>query len=277
MFLQRLAIHTAERRRITDWPLLVLRAAAVAVLVLAFARPVFRVATAAATDASSRTVVIALDRSLSMAHQAAWPAAVDSVGESGRLGVTIEPRWCCSMTMPIAQDITQDRATLLAALATARPGSRGTRYASALRAARQLLDAAGSATGELYVVSDLQRSGATGVAGMSLRRGMTVHAVAVTQPPVNLPIATVTAERIRVKDGHHRDRAQLVARGVTAPRTITIALTADGRATGRVRPPSPATVRRRFGSNRSRFRRVMSASSLPRPPTRWPPTTRSGQ
>ena len=41
MFLERLPIRTAERRRITDLPLLLLRALALALLVLAFARPVF--------------------------------------------------------------------------------------------------------------------------------------------------------------------------------------------------------------------------------------------
>ena len=39
MFLERLPIRTAQRRRITDWPLLLLRALAIALLVLAFARP----------------------------------------------------------------------------------------------------------------------------------------------------------------------------------------------------------------------------------------------
>ena len=42
MFLQRVTITTARRRRITDWPLLLLRAAIVALAVLAFARPVVR-------------------------------------------------------------------------------------------------------------------------------------------------------------------------------------------------------------------------------------------
>ena len=41
MFLEQLPIRTAERRRITDWPLLLLRALAMALLVMAFARPVF--------------------------------------------------------------------------------------------------------------------------------------------------------------------------------------------------------------------------------------------
>ena len=41
MFLQQLPIRIAERRRITDLPLLLLRLLALVLLVLAFARPVF--------------------------------------------------------------------------------------------------------------------------------------------------------------------------------------------------------------------------------------------
>ncbi len=42
MFLARLPIRTERQRRITDWPLLLLRALAVALLVFAFARPFLR-------------------------------------------------------------------------------------------------------------------------------------------------------------------------------------------------------------------------------------------
>ena len=78
MFLEQLPIRTSARQRITDWPLLLLRALAVALLVLAFARPVFTERNASATDTRTKAVVIALDRSLSMSHSAVWPAALDS-------------------------------------------------------------------------------------------------------------------------------------------------------------------------------------------------------
>ena len=41
MFLEQLPIRTAQRRRVTDLPLLLLRALALALIVFAFARPVF--------------------------------------------------------------------------------------------------------------------------------------------------------------------------------------------------------------------------------------------
>src|ERR1700674_5812330 len=39
MFLQRIPYQSVRRRRIRDWPLLVMRLAAIALIVLAFARP----------------------------------------------------------------------------------------------------------------------------------------------------------------------------------------------------------------------------------------------
>ena len=78
MFLEQLPIRTAERRRITDWPLLLLRALAMALLVMAFTRPVFSRQASAERLKRVRAVVLLLDRSMSMGHRDVWPAAVDS-------------------------------------------------------------------------------------------------------------------------------------------------------------------------------------------------------
>src|SRR3954463_6667346 len=78
MFLEQLPIRTAQRRRITDWPLLLLRALAITLLVLAFARPLWSRPRVVAALAGERTVIVLLDRSMSMGHRGVWPAAVDS-------------------------------------------------------------------------------------------------------------------------------------------------------------------------------------------------------
>jgi hypothetical protein len=57
MFLQRIPYQSVQRRRIRNWPLLLLRLAALALIVAAFARPFFRrqaLAAAAAGRARSR-------------------------------------------------------------------------------------------------------------------------------------------------------------------------------------------------------------------------------
>src|SRR5712691_4825929 len=67
MFLQRIPYQSVRRRRIRNWLLLAMRVAAIALLVLAFARPFFpQGAPAAAAPGGDREVVILLDQSASM-------------------------------------------------------------------------------------------------------------------------------------------------------------------------------------------------------------------
>ena len=68
MFIRKIPYQSVERRRIHNWPLLLLRAAAMALLIAAFARPFFVVdpVRAAAATSGAREVVILLDRSASM-------------------------------------------------------------------------------------------------------------------------------------------------------------------------------------------------------------------
>src|SRR5512145_1736820 len=69
MFLQRIPYQSVRRRRIRHWLLLAMRISAIALLVLAFARPFFQQgALAAAAAAGAREVVILLDQSASMGY-----------------------------------------------------------------------------------------------------------------------------------------------------------------------------------------------------------------
>lgn len=233
MFLARIPIRTAQRRRITDWPLLLLRALAVLLLVLAFARPVVDRAAAAAAAMEVRTVVLALDRSLSMGHAAVWPAALDSaravinaLGSDDRVAVVLFDE-----EATIAQPFTRDRAAALAALETAQPTARGTRYAAALRAGRQLLVADQAPRGEILVVTDLQRTGITGLAGLALPEAVQVGAVPVVPPTRgNTAITGVDVQRV---PGEGRGRmivaARVATRGLPEPRRVRLELTVNGR------------------------------------------------
>src|SRR5438445_6749885 len=69
MFLRRIPYQSVRRRRIRHWALLMLRLAALALIVAAFARPFFRRNTlAAAAQQSAREVVILVDTSYSMEY-----------------------------------------------------------------------------------------------------------------------------------------------------------------------------------------------------------------
>lgn len=233
MFLARIPIRTAHRKRITDWPLLLLRALAVILAVLAFSRPVVDRAAAAAAAMEVRTVVLALDHSLSMGHGAVWTAALDSaraiigsLDSDDRVAVVFFDE-----EATIQQPLSGDHAAALAVLETARPTARGTRYAAALRAGRQLLVADQAPRGEILVVTDLQRSGVAGLAGLSLPEGIVVRAVSVAgEDRGNTAITGVDVQRI---PGEGRGRmvvaARVSTRGLAAPRPLRLDLSVNDR------------------------------------------------
>src|SRR3954468_15598848 len=79
MFVRRIPYQSVRRRRIRHWLLLALRAAALALLVLAFARPFFREsAIALAASGGAREIVILLDQSASMGYGDHWQRAQDA-------------------------------------------------------------------------------------------------------------------------------------------------------------------------------------------------------
>jgi hypothetical protein len=165
MFVERLPIRTAQRRRITDWPLLLLRALAIVLLVLAFSRPLWSRPGVTHASVGDRTVIVLLDRSMSMGHRGVWKAAVDAARRAiTGLGAT-------------------DRVALVA-LNKAKPGTAGTRYAAALRTARQIAADArtGSAPVDVVLVSDLQRSGTAGLAGLEIPSTLRVRTAELSSP-----------------------------------------------------------------------------------------------
>lgn len=236
MFLRRIPIETAHRRRVTDLPLLLLRALAVLLAVLAFSRPVVQRVGSAMAATPERVVILALDRSMSMGHAAVWPAAMDSaraviagLAAGDRVGVL-----AFDDDAAIMQPITTDHAAALASLGTIRPGARGTRFAVALRAARQQLLAGNLATAEVVVISDLQRSGIGGIADLALPSGITVRGLSVAAPSAanrnvsGLSVARLgggTAGRIAVT-------AEVRGRALVAAQTARATLMVNNREAG---------------------------------------------
>lgn len=237
MFLLRLPIRTSDRRKVTDWPLLLLRALAVALLVFAFSRPFFGEVADASTDQRARSVVLMVDRSMSMGYEGTWAAARDSAravidGLDARDQVAVV---LFDEEALVAQDWTGDHAAARAVLDAAEPVARGTRMSSALRAARGLLLSAPPGAPELLVVSDLQRSGLAGVAGLELPAGVELRAVQVvgaeTRP--NTAIGGVEARRIASGDRVQLQvQARVTTRELAAPRRARLALTIGGRDAG---------------------------------------------
>jgi hypothetical protein len=233
MFLEQLPIRTAKRQRVTDWPLLLLRALAIALLVLAFARPVLTSRTIAASDDRAKAVVIALDRSLSMGHTDVWTAALDSaraivqgLGANDRIGVVL-----FDDAAEVAQRLGDDKAAALAIISSAKPVNRGTRFAPAIRTSRQLLLDAPFASAEIVLISDLQRVGTTGVSGLDLPTGVSLRAVLIAPPSrANSAVRSVEARRI-VQDNRAMlaVKARVISRELGGSRVSKATLTLGGR------------------------------------------------
>jgi len=236
MFLRRIPIRTSHRRRITDWLLLLLRAGVVALLVAAFARPFLGRSVAPAATPPSRSVVLLMDRSLSMGHAAVWPAARDSarrvvasLGVGDRIAVVLFDE-----DAEVVQPLAADHGLASAAIEAARPTARGTRYAAALRTARRVVADANAGAAEVVVVTDLQRSGLEGLAGLELPAELNVRTISVA-PPKRPDAALAGADVQRVPDGD-RSRLLVSARLITRDRPsasrATVTLTVSGRVVG---------------------------------------------
>ncbi|MCC7000760.1 MAG: BatA domain-containing protein [Gemmatimonadaceae bacterium] len=236
MFLVRLPIRTSDRRKVTDWPLLLLRALAVAVLVFAFSRPFIGNTAEVQADARAQRVVIALDRSMSMGHGGTWAAAQDSaralldaLGNDDQVALVLFDE-----EATIAQSWTRDRAAVKAVIASTTPVSRGTGFGPALRVARSALISAPPGRPSIALITDSQRSGLTGVAGLELPAGLPLRTITVgevTRP--NTSIRTVEARRVVAGDRVQLQvQARVLTRDLPAARTAKLTLTLAGREVG---------------------------------------------
>lgn len=152
--LREVKVEHTQRRRIRDWLLLVLRASALLLLAVAFARPYFGGARVAGGEAA----VIVLDRSASMGSGRAWHNAREAV-----LAEIARARSSEALALVAFDDRpdvivapTFDRGALRAAVGRVQPGIGGTRYQSAIARAVSVLDEADAARGRIVLVSDLQ-------------------------------------------------------------------------------------------------------------------------
>lgn len=233
MFLEQLTIRTEQRQRVSDWPLLLLRLLLLLLLVLAFARPLLRSRNVAGTDSRSRAVVVLIDRSLSMSYAGTWRRALDSarstIGQldgNDRVAVV-----AYDDDADTRQRLTVDRGAATGALTGLTPRARGTRLAPALRVARQLLLDAPFSAAEIVVISDLQRSGATGIAGVELPAGVKVRAIPVG--PAQWDNASVRAvDARRVVQGDRTllaVKARIQQQGEATSRARSVTLVLNGR------------------------------------------------
>ena len=198
MFVRKIPFHSFRRQRIRHWFLLLLRCAAVALLIAAFARPFVRAASLAAVTSGAREVVVLVDRSYSMGYGDRWDRAkaaangvIDGLGPEDLAsiiffdsGVQSGPR------------STTDRVTIRGLIRDAQLGSGTTRYGPALKLAEGVFEDSDLPRLEAVMISDFQRSGVESAAGVRFPRGTVLTPVPITDTVTeNTGVAGVLFER----------------------------------------------------------------------------------
>src|SRR2546422_1805029 len=233
MFVRRIPYQSVRRRRIRHWALLMLRAAAAALTVLAFARPFFRRGAAViAATGGAREVVILLDQSASMGYGDHWEKARDAA-RSVVSGLSREDKATLVLFSRNAEEnmrATSDRSRLAAAINAAKVGSGATRYGPALKLAESILSRSPVKRREAVLISDFQKTGWSGSEDAKFPEGMTLTTASVASPnTANLSVPSVSFGRAAFS-GQERVTvtAGLSNKGDEPLKDIPVVLTVDG-------------------------------------------------
>ena len=227
LFLQPDPPRLTQRSRIENWLLLLLRAAALALLALAFARPFIRMESPPAADpGKNRRLVILVDTSASMKRTGLESAARDKATEllrDARPGDQVA-LWTFDSTTRRLMDFTEwttlpvenRAATAISRLAEIKPTQNSTQLANALTAAAELLAEVPPGlerpgTGEIIVLSDLQEgSRVDGLQGWEWPQDILVTSVALTpKQPGNAGLQLAPDSTVLTADEEPKARVRI--------------------------------------------------------------------
>jgi Mg-chelatase subunit ChlD len=215
MFLRRIPYQSVRRRRIRNWLLLMMRAAALALIVFAFARPFFPSADPpASASGGAREVVILVDRSYSMGYRDRWTRAIAAARKAVD-GLTPADRatvvFFGSGTDVVIRS-TSDKGRLQSALASAQLSAGATHFGPVLKLAGSILAESNLPRREVVLVSDFQRGGWRGADGVRLPDGALLTPEMIgDSDTANVAVTPVAIERSTFSD---QERVTVTA-GVT--------------------------------------------------------------
>ena len=263
MFLQRIPYRSVRRQKLRHIFLLVLRCLALAIVVMAFARPFMRRdAPLRAAGSGARELVVLVDRSYSMGAGDHWTRAQDAarravsgLGPTDRATLVAFDNEAAALTPP-----THDGAILNAAIAGLRPSSEGTRYAPPLKLASQILAGSNLPRREVVLITDFQRRGWAVRDEIAFPPQTTVTNVDVAAADTTLGDAAVADVTVQRNEGE-RDRAVVAARltntGTAPVENLDVTLELNGR----VAETKPATIPAR-GATQVRFTPIAIPSGM---------------
>ena len=233
MFLRRIPYQSVRRRSIRHWFLLLVRAAAILMIVAAFARPFIpQGALAVAAAGGAREVVVLLDQSASMGYgdhfqraREAARKAIDGLGGEDKATLVLFARNAEENVRA-----TTDRLRLGQAVDAAKVTSGSTRYGPALKLAQSILSASSLKSKEVVLVSDFQKTGWTGAEELKLPDGTVLTPISVASPDTaNVSIPSLAFARASFS-GQERITvtAGLINRGNAPVNGLTTTLEVDG-------------------------------------------------
>jgi hypothetical protein len=232
MFLERIPYRSVRRQKIRHLLLLVLRCIAIALLVMAFARPFFERRHSAIGGTGARELVILLDRSSSMGYGDRWTKAreaatkaVRGLGATDRATLVVFAGDASVASDPMA---TPDR--IVAAIGATELSSEGTRYAPALKLASQIISASTLPRREVVLISDFQKIGWTNRNEISFPQGTTITPVDLGGPvAADVAVSQVTTSRDSTGDRDHVTVAARLINTGTATKAVSATLAIGGR------------------------------------------------
>lgn len=215
MFVSRAPYRSMRRRRLRDVLLLLMRCLAVALLALAFARPLWQGDAAAGAASTSRLVVVLLDNSFSMGFGDRWQraaaAAESALGEldtADRGALVVYSDEAELQSAP-----TSDGALLAAMVRDVEVAPRSTSLLPAIQMARGVLAEAGErGRRELLIVSDFQRSSWTAENVAALPAGVELRLVDVGEEDEAVGNAAVTDVAFDHSRSGDREQVGIAAR-----------------------------------------------------------------
>ena len=163
MFIPRRTVRQLRRRKVERWFLLLLRCLGLLLLIGAFSRPVLKGGWFDRfSSLSPRSTVILLDNSMSMSREEVWPRALRAARD--RIASMGEPDEALLVLFSDSGEVlsqwTKNSRELLQILNTSVvPSFSATSYLEALKLAVQQFKGDRYASREIYLITDLQRSG----------------------------------------------------------------------------------------------------------------------
>ena len=234
MFLKKIPYESVQRRRLRDILLLMVRMAALALIVTAFARPFLRGSELAAAPGGARDIVVLVDRSYSMGYGDTWSRAQRAV-EQALANTTPADRISVVLFAEVAEVTvrsTPDRSRAVAAVTSSSPGPGSTKYGPALKLASSLLAESLLPRKEVIVVSDFQRAGWLPDDTLRLPGGTQITPV-VVEGASGLNLAVTPVALLRTREGAQERitvTASVLNRSGEAATNVPIHLEVDGRA-----------------------------------------------